>query len=103
MYYELTQEERASIIEASKPRPYLVMNGMPPISSMPTINALWEKVAARVGCPLDIRARLLGHSIASVTERYSHAEWRAWEEWTGRLMEFVYEEGRKDTIEERVK
>lgn len=50
MYYELTQEERASIIEASKPRPYLVMNGMPPMSSMPTINALWEKVAARVGC-----------------------------------------------------
>lgn len=48
--------------------------------------------------PTEIRSRLMGHSIRHVTQRYSHAEWRAWEEWTGRLVEFVYEEGRKEEI-----
>jgi len=43
-----------------------------------------------LGCPIEIRSRLMGHSIRHVTQRYSHAEWRAWEEWTGKLATFVY-------------
>lgn len=43
-----------------------------------------------LGCPLDIRSRLLGHSMKHVTQRYSHAEWQAWEDWTSKLVSHVY-------------
>lgn len=43
-----------------------------------------------LGCPFEIRSRLMGHSVRHVTQRYSHAEWKAWEEWTGKLATFVY-------------
>ena len=45
-----------------------------------------------LGCPFEIRSRLMGHSVRHVTQRYSHAEWRAWEEWTAKLVTHVYGE-----------
>lgn len=44
-----------------------------------------------LGCPLDVRARMLGHGKRTVTQRYSHAEWRNWEEWGTLLVEHVYQ------------
>lgn len=44
-----------------------------------------------LGCPLDVRARLLGHGKKSMTERYSHAEWRTWQKWCNLLVEYVYQ------------
>lgn len=43
-----------------------------------------------IGCPYETRARIAGHSLRHVTQRYSHAEWRAMEEWLTKLSTFVY-------------
>ena len=43
-----------------------------------------------LGCPIDIRSRLLGHGKRSITQRYSHAEWENFVKWQTALVEFVY-------------
>lgn len=43
-----------------------------------------------LGCPLDIRARLLGHAASRVTQGYSHAEWQEWSKWIELLATHVY-------------
>lgn len=44
-----------------------------------------------LGCPLDVRARMLGHGKSTVTERYSHAAWQNWLHWQTALVEHVYQ------------
>lgn len=43
-----------------------------------------------IGCPLDVRSRLLGHGKRTITERYSHSQWNNWELWQNALAEHVY-------------
>lgn len=45
-----------------------------------------------IGCPLDVRARLLGHGKRTITERYSHLAWQNWEKWQNELVTHVYPE-----------
>lgn len=45
-----------------------------------------------LGCPLDIRKRLLGHAKGDVTQGYSHAEWEEWSKWLELLVTHVYGE-----------
>lgn len=49
MDYELTEEQLARIKEASKPVPYLVMAGTPPLSPQQNANRAWEALAEEMG------------------------------------------------------
>lgn len=43
-----------------------------------------------IGCPLDVRSRLVGHGKKSVTEGYSHRAWNTWEYWLNELCLHVF-------------
>ena len=45
-----------------------------------------------IGCPLDIRSRLLGHGKRHITERYSHSAWQNWKIWQDQLVLLIYPE-----------
>lgn len=47
--YEMSVDDLARIIEASKPVPYLVFGGMPPRSQQENANAAWRELGARLG------------------------------------------------------
>jgi hypothetical protein len=51
--YRLTDEELASLLDASKPVPYMVFGGIPPTSPREHAMRLWRHVADRVGCVVD--------------------------------------------------
>lgn len=43
-----------------------------------------------LGCPHDVRSRLLGHGKKTITERYSHGAWNTWEKWLEELCLHVF-------------
>jgi len=51
--YRLTNEELESLLDASKPVPYMIFGGQPPPSAREHAVRLWRHVADRVGCKLD--------------------------------------------------
>lgn len=51
--YRLTDEELASLLDASKPVPYMIIGGLPPTSAREHAMRLWRHVADRVGCEVD--------------------------------------------------
>lgn len=47
--YELTEEQLARLLEASKPVPYIVVGGMPPSSPQANANRAWEALGREMG------------------------------------------------------
>jgi|HubBroStandDraft_6_1064221.scaffolds.fasta_scaffold163192_3 hypothetical protein len=51
--YRLTDEELQSIMDASKPVPYMVIGGVEPSSPQENANRAWQAVAAKHGFEWD--------------------------------------------------
>ena len=51
--YRLTDEEFNKLMDASKPVPYMVFDGIEPRSPHDNAMDVWRTVAARVGCDVD--------------------------------------------------
>ena len=49
----MTDEEYAALLEASKPVPYMLVQCGEPASPRVSAMAVWERIAARVGCYVD--------------------------------------------------
>lgn len=47
--FELSDEDHASILEASKPVPYLIIGGHEPASPQQNANYKWQALGARMG------------------------------------------------------
>jgi len=45
MEFTLTEDEMQSVLDASKPVPYLVIGGIPPRSQQEQANSAWQKIA----------------------------------------------------------
>jgi predicted TIM-barrel fold metal-dependent hydrolase len=51
--FELSDEEFAAILDASRPVPYIVVGGVEPRTSQQNANAAWQRLAAERGFKWD--------------------------------------------------
>lgn len=47
--FEMSEEQLARLLEASKPVPYLVIGGVPPASPQQNANAAWQALGRELG------------------------------------------------------
>lgn len=47
--YEMTQEDLDKLYEACKPVPYMVIGGVPPLSTQERVNDAWNELGRRMG------------------------------------------------------